>query len=137
MGRSLSTSEDFDRAILEFFADDPLTAYYIKQVGDPVFNATTGENLFTTEEIPVEALLLDMTLNSNGLSSKYGTEIMAGDKELYIRPPEKTDSSATPLIVNTTTDKVRVNGVDYKVCNMKEINPSASNPLTYYLHIRR
>lgn len=126
---------DFDAAILEFFNDFGFEATYIKQNGEGTY--TNGENVIETVEIPVEAILLDLTLSSNGLSSKFGTEILAGDKELFIRPPEKTDSLRLPLEINTTTDKVRVNGVEYKIHTMKEINTTATEPLVYDLYIRR
>lgn len=121
--------------LLSFFQDDPLTAYYIKYTA--TFNPATGENAQTPTEIPVQAILLDLTLLSNGLTTRYGTEIVAGDKQLYILPPEKFDSTASPLVIDTSTDMVRVGSVTYKVFHMKEINPSAASPLVYDLHIRR
>lgn len=132
----MSNFDDFDSAILEFFDDFGFTAIYIQR-GVSTYNTSTGENVVTSVEIPVQAILLDLTLQSNGLSAKFGTLVMAGDKELYIRPPNKTDPYRIPLVVNTTSDVVIVNAIDYKIVNTKEINPTATEPLLYDLHIRR
>lgn len=127
---------DFDSAILEFFDDFGFTATYIQR-GVSTYNTSTGENVTTSTEIPVQAILLDLTLQSNGLSAKFGTLVMAGDKELYVLPPDKYDSTDDPLTVTTTADKVRVNGVEYTIVNMKEVNTTATDTLVYDFHIRR
>lgn len=133
----MSDFSDFDRAILEFFVDFGFEATYIKQLGDGVYDPATGENVITTVEIPVEAILLDLTLQSNGLSTKFGTLVQAGDKELYIRPPEKTDPLRLPLVINPANDRVRANGVEYKIHSMKELNTTSTESLLYNLYIRR
>ena len=126
---------DFDEALAEFFEEFGFEATYLKNGNS--YNSTTLKSTQTVTEITVEAILLDLTLQSNGLSTKFGTLVLAGDKELYIRPPNKTDSSADPLAINPSTDKIRVNGVDYKIITMKEINTTSSEPLVFDLYIRR
>ena len=100
----MSSASDFDRMILEFMRDDPMTCHYQKSSAG-TYDPSTGELAVTLVEVPCSGILLDMTSNSNGLSSKFGTEILAGDKELYLLPPEKVDPLATPLVIDTTADR--------------------------------
>lgn len=108
--------------------------YTIKTAGsyDP---ATSGVTNISVSQ-PVKMVLLDLTLQSNGLSLKYGTEILAGDKEAYMLPPERTGGSALPAIT-PGKDKVTFGGVVYTVVTFKEINPAGTNPLVYFLYLRR
>lgn len=126
---------DFDEALSEFFDEFGFEATYLKYENS--YSSTTLKNTQTVTEIPVEAILLDLTLQSNGLSTKFGTLVMAGDKELYIRPPNKTDPSAAALTIDPANDRVKVNGVTYKIVTMKEINTTATEPLVFDLYIRR
>jgi hypothetical protein len=132
----MSAANDFDRMIYDFFNDDPAIGYYI-QAGTPVFNPATGDNQSVDTEVVVEIMLLDLTRTSNGLSQKFGTQIVAGDKEVYIRPPEKTDPLATPLIINTVSDRIRIAGITYQVVVMKEATYTGTSPLLFDMHIRR
>lgn len=132
----MSASSDFDRAILEFFNDDPLTATYLKfTVG--VYDPSTGEASVTNVEIPVKCILLDMTRTNNGLSSKFGTLVSEGDKECYILPVEKADPLAIPLVIDTTSDRLKIGSITYNVAAMKEANPTGSAPLLYNLMLKR
>lgn len=133
----MSIISDFDDVVLAFFRDGwSFTATYISQT-DGVYNPTTGTVSSTTTEIPVEAILLDLTLSSNGLSTRHGTTVIAGDKQLVVRPPNKSDPLAPPLVINTATDRVRVHGQDYKVHTFKEINPTGNDPIIFDLYLRR
>jgi hypothetical protein len=128
---------DFDKAVGEFFNDFGFEATFLKAV-DGTYNTATGRNEgATTSEIPVEAILMDLTLQSNGLSTKFGTLVQAGDKELYLRPTNKTDPVLLPLVITPGKDKVKVSGVVYNIVTMKEINTTASEPLLFDLYIRR
>lgn len=126
---------DFDEALSEFFEEFGFEATYLKYENS--YNPNTLKNAQTLTEIPVEAILMDLTLQSNGLSTKFGTLVVAGDKELFVRPPNKTDSSADPLVIDPSTDRIRVNGIVYKIVTMKEINTTSTEPLVYDLYIRR
>ena len=132
----MSAASDFDRAILDFMQDDPLAVTYVSSL-PAVFNPATGENTATDISTQVSAIILDLTSTSSGLSSKFGTQIVAGDKEIYILPPEKSDPFKLPLVVNPANDLIKVGIVEYSVVAMKECNPTASAPLLYNFHIRR
>lgn len=133
----MSAASSFDRMIVEFFRDDPCTATYIQTVAG-VFNPATGEmSSSTTLETPVQIILLDMTRSSNGLSSKFGLLISEGDKEVYVRPPNKTNPLALPLNIDTTSDFLKVGSITYKVASMREANPTGAAPLLYNLMLKR
>jgi len=132
----MSSANDFDRMILDFMNDDPCTAYYQKSFAGS-YDPATGELAVTLVEIPVQVILVDLTRNNNGLSSKFGTTILVGDKDCYMRPPEKADPLATPLVIDTTADRLRVGSIVYKVYDMKSADPTGSAPLLYNLMLRR
>lgn len=132
----MSAQDDFGRSILAFMQDDPMTAYHIRHTAGS-YDPATGEASTTVTETPVRAILLDITRLTNGLSTKFDTEIIAGDKELYCLPPERNDPLSPPLIIDPATDTIRVGINTYKIVTMKEANPNASVPLLYNLVIRR
>lgn len=132
----MSTEDDFLRSILDFMADDPLTVYYTKYTAG-VYDPATSEYTTIAVETPCQGLALDLTRNSNGLSSVYGKLILAGDKDLYLLPPNKLDPMASPLVIDTTSDRIRIGSVLYKVEDMKECNPDMTNPILYQFMLRR
>ena len=132
----MSTEEDFIRSILDFMQDDPLTVYYTKYTQGS-YDPSTSEYTSTVVEIPCSAIILDLTRNSNGLSSVYGKSILAGDKDMYLFPPNKLDANVSPLTIDTTVDRVRVGSILYKVEDMKELNPQGDNTILYQFFLRR
>ncbi len=102
-----------------------------------VFNPSTGSNSSTEVETEVSGIVLDLTMQSNGLVSKFGTTIVAGDKEFLMLPPEKADPLADALTINTVSDRVVIAGVSYAIIAMREANPTGAAPLLFDLHIRR
>lgn len=132
----MTTASDFDRMVLEFMRDDPLTAYYQKITsGD--YNPVTSSVGVVTTEIPVSAILLDLTLRSNGLTKEANSLIQAGDKLLFVRPPNKADPDADFLVVDPTSDRIRIGSTVYTIVTFKEVNPSAQNQILIELYIRQ
>lgn len=132
----MSSTSDFDKMVLDFFNDDPLSVVYKQQVTG-AYNPATREPSVTVTSITARGILLDLQMMANGLSSKFGTVISAGDKELIMLPTEKASLNAASLSPDPTQDRVVVSGIEYKVVNMKTIDPSGVAPLVYFLHIRR
>jgi len=132
----MSTESEFMGMIMEFMYDDPMIMQYIKSAA-PTYNVATSTNSTTHVEINTRGVLLDFTHTNNGLSSKFGTEILSGDKELYMLPPNKFDPLQPPLAIDTTQDQCRIGGVMYKCMVMKEVNPTGSNAILYNFLIRR
>lgn len=127
---------DFDAAVLEFIQESGFTATYVKQTQGE-YDPATGTVGTTVVEIPVQVILMDLTLQSNGLSTKYGTLVEAGDKELFMRPPHKTDPAQPILDIHPASDTVKVGTTVYKIVTMKELNPTTSDPILYMLYLRR
>lgn len=123
--------EDFDLAVLELMNEFGTTGQYVRvRTGD--YNPATGTAQTTTIEATVQLIVMDLTLQSNGNSVKYGTKIEAGDKEIYIRPTEQMKL----LGIDPATDSVRVGDVTYKVVTHKEVNPTGNHPIVYSLYVR-
>lgn len=123
-------ADDLDLAVLEFMQEDGFIATYIKRdIGE--YDPAQGAPSATVTEIPVEAIMMDLTLQSNGASVKFGTQIEAGDKELYIRPIEELPT------ISPSSDTVKIGTTEYRIVTFKEVNPSASNPILFNLYIRR
>lgn len=95
------------------------------------YDPATSKVTHTSTAQTTKAVLLDLTLQSNGLSLKYGTEILAGDKEAYVLPP------ATPVSINPGKDTLTIGGIQYTVVTFKEINPTGSKSIVWFLYLRR
>lgn len=128
--------DDFDYAVLEFMQDFGTTMQYTKIVAGE-YDVETGVVSSTEEVTDVEGIILDLTLQSNGYSTKYGTMVQAGDKEIFVRPPKKADSSADNLVVDPATDFIVVGDVEWKVVTFKEVNPVGDdNPILFSFYVR-
>jgi hypothetical protein len=128
--------DDFDATVLAFIQDYGTTFTLVKSTGE-AYDPATATVVQTTEDIPVQAILMDLTLQSNGLSVKYGTLIQAGDKELYMRPPHKTNPTLSPVEIVPAIDKIVAGNIVYNIVTMKELNPSGSDPILFTLYLRR
>jgi hypothetical protein len=131
----MSAASDFDRMILEFINDDPMTATYLRYIEE--YDYATSENVLVEIATPVSGILLDFDRTSNGLSSKFGEMVLAGDKDFYMLPTQKRDPLATPIVPNTTSDKISVAGITYKCHVVKSSDPTGSSPLLYNFMLRR
>jgi len=124
---------DFDSTVLELLLEVGTTATYTS-VQPGAYNPSTGTVSLTKVDQTVQAALFDLTLQSNGMSLKYGTTIKAGDKEAYMLPPQKTGGQ--PITVAPGVDKFTIAGVAYTVVTFKEVNPTGSDPCVYFLYLR-
>jgi len=132
----MSAESDFQRMILDFMQDDPATAIYT-QYKQGTYNVATSKYNTVKVETPCKCILLDLTRNSNGLSSVYGTNIIMGDKDCYIYPTNKADPIAPPLVIDTTSDRVVIAGITYKIEVVKSADPTGANALLYQMMLRR
>lgn len=137
----MSAQDDFTRMLQDFFDDDPQTAIY-HQYDQGSYNPSTSEYSTTQVDTPVRVITLDLTRNSNGLSSKYGTDILAGDKDVYMKPMVWGEMGLRIILEpieypNTSADRITLSGVTYKVNNMKVLDPTGNSPMLYNFLIRR
>ena len=131
----MTALSDFDGAVSEFMQEFGFYATYMQP--NSTYDPATGTNTVTYTETPVQAIQMDLNLRSNGLTVAPNTLIESGDKQLYIRPPNKVDASASALVVNPSSDKVKINGVLWRILTFKEISPDASDQVLIELYIRR
>lgn len=124
--------EDFHRTVLELMDEFGGTGTFVK-VKEGTYDPNTGTTSAVTVEATVQLIVMDLTLQSNGYSVKYGTLIQAGDKEIYIRPTEQMKL----LGIDPASDSVKVGNVTYKIVSFKEVNPTGTDPIVYSLYVRR
>lgn len=124
--------EDFDLTVLELMKEFGTWGTYVR-VKTGAYDPNTSTAATITIEAPVRLIIMDLTLQSNGDSVKYGTKIQAGDKEIYIQPTDQTDL----LGVDPATDSVRVGAQVYKIVTFKEVNPTGNQPIVYSLYVRQ
>lgn len=122
--------DDFHSTVLEFMRESAAIGKLVKDA-EGEYDPATGTVMGARVEIDVQAILMDLTLQSNGLSAKYNTLIEAGDKEAYVRPNREVPFTIDP------SDRLRIGSVEYKIVTMKEINPNGAEPILYTLYLRR
>lgn len=127
---------DFDATVLEFIKEEGASATLIQRT-EGAYNPSTGTVGTTDTLIPCEGILMDLTLKSNGLSTKYGTLVEAGDKEFLLRPPHKTNGFPSPVVISPASDRLKVGSITYQIVTLKELNPTAADPVLVFLYLRR
>lgn len=125
---------DLEQTVVEFMNESGFIAHINRTTGE--YDPAQSEYVETVVDVPVRAILMDLTLQSNGLGSKLGTEILAGDKQLFVQPPQ-SDSGPISLQLDPSKDTVSVGAVAYKIVTVKEINTTGAYPILYELYIRR
>lgn len=121
--------DDFSLAVDQFMADYGTTGQFIQKTGSS-YDPATGTVTDSTVTVDVSVILMDLTLQSNGYSVKYGTLVQEGDKEAYVKPVGAMKIS--PLV-----DKLKVGSTLYSIVTFKETNPTGSNPVAFFLYLRR
>jgi hypothetical protein len=129
-------NEDFHQVVLEFMEEYPMTVEYVQQ-SDSSYDPSTGDVNFTATVLELRGIVLDLTLQSNGLGLRPGTLIEAGDRQLFVYPPNKNDPDADPLVVDIANDRVRIEGIEYKIVTFKEYNPTGNDTIVFDFYIRR
>lgn len=127
---------DFDQTLLEFIRESGATGTIV-QTTEGAYDPSSGTLGTTTSQIPVEGILMDLTLKSDGFSVKYGTLVEAGDKEFLMRPPHKTNGWLFPIEISPASDRLMVAGITYRIATIKELNPTAADPVLISLYLRR
>jgi hypothetical protein len=129
--------EDFDLTVLEFIKDYGAEDAYIVQPSTGAYNPATATAAGNPTLLPCEGILMDLTLQSNGMSTKYGTVVEAGDKEFMMRPPHKTNAYETPVTIRPSEDQLVIGDITYDIVTLKELNPTGTNPVLISLYLRR
>lgn len=129
----MSTVSDLEQTAYELIVEFGGVGQYVSITQGEYDPATGVVNTELSQN--AKMCLVDLTLQSNGLSLKFGTEILAGDKEAYVIPPVRTGGTA--FTINPGVDKVIFGGVTYTVMTFKEANLTGDYPFVWYLYLRR
>lgn len=96
--------------------------------------APAEETLF-----PCRGILFDLTLQSNGDTFRPNSLINAGDKQLFIQPPEDDgfyNTNETDVVL-PNRDKIKIGNKMYKIITFKQLNPSATDSVLFECYIRQ
>lgn len=129
---------DMDGAVAEFMADFGAICQVVVQddstaVYDPNTGALAGA---TITNYPCNAIFLDYTLQRYGLMDQQGTLIQAGDKQCFLQPINKADSTKTMPTIQPNKDRISIAGKLYKIASLKQVNPTYANNILYELHLK-
>jgi hypothetical protein len=141
---------DFQKAIAEMIADFGDTVTYYHQKGNNPYDAsdtsmgtydpTTGTFTADVNQFSVKGILMDLQLKQNGMGVQSGTMIQEGDKVLYLVPSADMLETTTPAGLyteNVAADRVKVGAVDYKIFNVKALDPTGTGAILYEFYLRR
>lgn len=96
-----------------------------------------GEITRTSTDYTVNIALNDFPQANSGEKSRFGTLIESDDKELFMQPINKADPDATQPNIQANRDVIIINGTEWKILALKEINPSGVNAILFDMHLRR
>jgi hypothetical protein len=133
---------DFIELVNSMMAEFGTTGVLVTHLADGEYDPATGTSAAITGDIPIKCILMDLTLQSNGASTRDGTLIRDGDKVLYVRPSDVLIPILMPngiLEIDSADDRVVVGGVSYRIVTSKVIDPSATgqNPIMFELYVRQ
>lgn len=96
-----------------------------------------GDVTRTYTDFPANIAINDFPQANSGESSKFGTLIERDDKQLMMQPINKADPDAVQPNIQANRDLVIINGTEWKILALKEINPSGVNAILFDMHLRR
>lgn len=131
--------QDFDETIVFMMQDFGTICQLVYQddstaVYDPNTGALAGP---TITNYPCNAIFLDYTLQRYGLMDQQGTLVTSGDKQCFLQPINKADSTKTMPKIQPNKDRIlSPEGHLYKIASLKQVNPTMTNNILYELHLK-
>lgn len=99
------------------------------------YNPQTSEYTQPTEiRYTVKAIVMDLTLQSNGMQVAPNSLIQAGDKQVFIQPI--SNGITLPSLI-AGKDIVRIGSDDWNIVTIKQVNPSGTNNALLELYVRK
>jgi len=110
----------------------------IQRADQSIYDPATSTISNVVKEFECRGLLFDLNLQSNGDGTKYNTLIEAGDKQLFIQPPEDDGFYHTSNIdlIRPNKDTVKIGDRIYTIVTFKQLNPSTQNSVLFECYIR-
>jgi len=96
-----------------------------------------GEVTRTSTNYDVNIAIFDYPQSMAGDKSNFGTLVLEGDKQCYMQPVNKADANYESPVIKANRDLIKIEGVEWKILTLKEINPSSANTIVYDLHLRK
>ena len=133
---------DFSSVVNDMMADFGSAGILTTQLDFGEYDPTTGVKSVVTADMTVYGILMDLSLQSNGLGIKDKTLIQAGDKLCYLKPSEELLPILMPdgiVVVDPADDRIAFGDVIYKIVTVKVLDPTSSRtkPIYYELYLRR
>jgi hypothetical protein len=100
---------------------------------------TDGETVQTHTDYPVNVALFSYPQSNSGDKASFGTSILAGDKQCFIQPINKsgTCEELEQPEIKANRDVIILNNVEWKIFALKEINSSVNNTIVFEAHLRK
>ena len=124
------------RMVLNILSREGTTATLNQLAATGTYVPSTGAYTpAATVSTTVKVVLLDYSATTSGLSTYTNTVIQAGDKQCYM--DAKTDGVDLATKPSPAGDTLIVNGVTWRIMNVKEYNPTGSRTIMFDLLLRR
>lgn len=106
--------------------------------GDSVYDPETGIITENKQTFTIMGVLTEFTQLTNGQSTNTNTQVIVGDKRFYCdASTAKIAGVAAAFVPNASTTEVVVGVVNYKVVNVKSVDPSGNNAIAYEFQLRK
>ena len=96
-----------------------------------------GEATSGRSDYEVNTITLDYPQNGAGDKANFNTSILEGDVQCYVQPLDKKNSVLIQPTLQANRDTITLGNTEWKILNVKQINPSGINNVLYELHLRK
>ena len=96
-----------------------------------------GENIVQEFPFSVKVLINEYPQSGAGDKQEFNTLILAGDKQCFMQPVDKSNKDDVQPVVKANRDVIVINNTEWKILALKEINPSGVNTILFDMHLRR
>jgi hypothetical protein len=114
------------------------TSALIKVAISEQYDTDTSENIVSYQDYPVNAMFFDYVRKNEGESTENNTLVKTGDKQVYVQPPQKTETGIALPHLSTNRDFLKIGDKQYRIITVKQLNPSMSQEgcVLYELYVR-
>jgi hypothetical protein len=111
---------------------------YVSVAISETYDPTTSENTVSYQDYAVNILVFDYVRKQEGVGTEKNTLVQTGDKQVYVQPPQKTDTGIPLPHLSPNSDFLKVGDKTYKIVTVKQYNPSMSSDgcIVYELYVR-
>lgn len=133
---------DFSGVVNDMLTDFGSAGILTTQLDAGEYDPSTANKTIVTADIVIYGIVMDLSLQSNGWSTKANTLIQSGDKMCYLKPSAELLPILMPdgiVVLDPADDRVTFGDVTYKIVSVKVTDPTSSGtkPLYYELYLRR